>query len=314
MQSHLFQTGQTEMHGSLVALNSMQGRLRDSRASGLVEVRVGPKRQIMIVYANGVQTGSYLLENETSKPFHIAELTALWGGAPFSVSMVTLPDRAGRAVWLIVESQKRDEFEIHSTVEWKKRLEEWKDEEFSGAVEIASKSLQGFAAIHKGNLMDSESVFFNGQSFENSLPPDFDTQETWKVTKYSPLNTSNSWKSLTLRSSAARWVASALARFESIAGAKFLQVVDREMTSLIDPWNWKISVEGTSIADEHFFSTAEATAHAYRALLMGLGAQMGFVIGNVLTQRILNEIFNELDREQRAALEIYRLIPAAFSN
>ena len=105
-----------------------------------------------------------------------------------------------------------------------------------------------------------------------------------------------------------------MARFETIAGAKFLQVVDRELGTLIGPWNWKISVDGTSIADEHFFATAEATAHAYRALLMGMGAQMGFVIGNVLTQRILNEIFNELDREQRAALEAYRLIPAAFSN
>lgn len=314
MQSHLFQTGQTELHGSLVALNSMQGRLRESHASGLVEVRVGPTRQIMIVYANGVQTGSYLLENETSKPFHLAELTTLWGGAPFSVSMVTLPDRAGRAIWLIVESQKHEEIEIQNTVEWAKRLEEWKAEEFSGAIEIASKSLQGFAVIHNGNVLDSESVFFNGQGFENALPPQLDTRETWKVTKYSPLKTSNSWKSLALRSSAARWVASALARFETIAGAKFLQVVDREMKLLIEPWQWKIAVDGVSIADEHFFATAEATAHAYRALLMGLGAQMGFVIGNVLTQRILNEIFNELDREQRAALETYRLIPAAFSN
>lgn len=314
MQSHLFQTGQTELHGSLVALNSMQGRLRESHASGLVEVRVGPTRQIMVVYANGIQSGSYLLENETSKPFHLSELTTLWGGAPFSVSMVTLPDRAGRAVWLIVESQKRDELEIHNTVEWTKCLEAWKAEEFSGVIEIASKSLQGFTAVHKGDLLEAETVFFNGQSFENSLPPQFDTRETWKVTKYLPQKTSNSWKSLAIRLSATRWAANALARFETIAGAKFLQVVDREMRSLIEPWRWKIGVDGTSVADEHFFATAEATAHAYRALLMGLGAQMGFVIGNVLTQRILNEIFGELDREHRATLEAYRLIPAAFSS
>ena len=302
------------MHGSLVALNSMQSRLRDQRASGLVEVRVGPTRQIMIVYANGVQTGSYLLENETSKPFNLAELTTLWGGAPFSVSMVTLPDRAGRAVWLVIESQKREEFEIHSKVEWMSHLEAWKSEGYSGAVEIASKSRQGFAAIHQGNLLEMESIFFNGQGFEPSLPSEFDTREPWKVTTYAPSRTSNSWKCLTLRSSATYWVANALTRFASIAGTKFLQVVEKEIASLIEPWKWKIAVERNTVADEHFFATAEATAHAYRALLMGLGAQMGFVVGNVLTQRILNEIYSEMDREQRAALDAYRLIPAAFSN
>ena len=46
---------------------------------------------------------------------------------------------------------------------------------------------------------------------------------------------------------------------------------------------------------------------------MGMGTQMSFVIGNNLTQRILTEIFEELDREERIALESKRLIPAAFS-
>lgn len=314
MQSHLFQTGQTELHGSLVALNSMQARLRDGRVSGLVEVRVGPTRQILIVYANGAQTGSYLLENETSRPFHLAELSALWGGAPFSVSMVTLPDRAGRAVWLIVESQKREEFEIHSTAEWKSLLEAWKAEGFIGAVEIASKSLQGFAAIQKGILMDTESVYFNGQGFENSLPPEFDTQETWKVTSYAPTQTSKSWKCLALRSSAAHWARGILNRYESLAGQRFLQVTSKEIGILLEPWQWKINLDQGRIIDEHFFASTEATAHAYRALFMGMGTQMNFVIGGSLTLRIMTEIFEELEKEQRAVLEAHRIIPAAFSS
>ncbi|MBI5932724.1 MAG: hypothetical protein HY867_03365 [Chloroflexi bacterium] len=314
MQSHLFQTGQTELHGSLVALNSMQARLREAHASGLVEVRINPTRQIMIVYANGALTGSYLLENETSRPFHVAELTTLWGGAPFSVSMVPLPDRAGRAIWLVVESQKREEFEIHSTVEWTKRLEAWKEEGFSGAVEIASKSLQGFAAIHNGNLLDAESVFFNGQMFENSLPPEFDTQETWKVTSYSPSQTSHSWKCLALRSSAAPWAEGILNRYESLAGQRFLQVTSKEVGILLEPWQWKINLDQGRITDKHFFASTEATAHAYRALFMALGTQMNFVIGGSLTLRIMTEIFEELEKKQRSVLEAHRLIPAAFSN
>ena len=314
MERHLFQTGQTELHGSLVALNSMQARMRENHASGLIEVRVGASRQIMVVYANGAQAGIYLLENDRSRPFHLAELSTLWGGAPFSVSMVNLPDRAGRAIWMIAESQRRDEFEIHSTAEWNARLEEWKQEKFNGAVEVTSKSLQGFIVLKNGLAADTESVFFNGQGFENQLPPEFDTVETWKVSSYVPPSAVGSWQCFLLRSSAAQWMGAILSRFGSIAGAKFLGVVEKEIESLIQPWRWRISVSGAAVADEHFFPSAESAAHAYRALLMGMGAQMGFVIGSAMTQRILSENFDELIPQERAVLEAYRLIPAAFTH
>jgi hypothetical protein len=83
---------------------------------------------------------------------------------------------------------------------------------------------------------------------------------------------------------------------------------------LLQPWEWKINLNGDNVADEHFFASTEATAHAYRALFMGMGTQMNFVIGGPLTLRILSEIFQELKKEERAALEAHRLIPAAFSN
>jgi hypothetical protein len=37
---HLFLTGQTELHGSLVALNSMQAKLREQRSTGVIEIKV----------------------------------------------------------------------------------------------------------------------------------------------------------------------------------------------------------------------------------------------------------------------------------
>ena len=312
MERHLFLTGQTELHGSLVALNSMQARMRENHASGLIEVKVGTMRQIMLVYANGAQAGVYLLEEGRSRPFNLSELSALWGGAPFAVSTVGLPDRAGRAIWLIVESHKRDQMEIRGNEAWQKVLQELEKEGFSGAVEISSRLLQGFVVLRKGKVIDSETVFFNGQGFENRLPPNFDIQEHWQVTTYVPSST-GSWQCLSLRLGGAHWTRDTLSRFQAIAGEKFLHVVDREVSLLLEPLKWNISVNGVQVADEHFFATAESTAHAYRALMMGLGAQMGFVIGNTLTQRILTEIFEEMDREERAALEAYRLIPAAFT-
>jgi hypothetical protein len=54
-------------------------------------------------------------------------------------------------------------------------------------------------------------------------------------------------------------------------------------------------------------------AHAYRSLFMTMGAQMNFVIGNTLTQKLLTETFQQVHPDERAVLQSQRLVPAAFS-
>ncbi|HSQ38782.1 MAG TPA: hypothetical protein VLM78_01370 [Anaerolineales bacterium] len=314
MERHLFLTGQTELHGSLVALNSMQARLRENQETGLIEVKVGTTRQIVLAYANGTQVGVYLLENGQSRPFNLAEISTLWGGAPFSVCSVPLPDRAGRAIWLILESHKREQLEIHGEEAWIEQLKLWEQEKFDGAVEITSKNSQGFAVLQKGHLIADEAMFFNGQRFENELPPGIGAYGNWQLITYAAMPLSGAWKCLNLRGSAICWAKGTLNRYQSIAGQRFLQVTSREIGMLIQPWQWKINLSGETVSDEHFFAGTEAAAHAYRALFMGMGTQMSFVIGGSLTLRILTEIFEELEKDQRAALEAHRLIPAAFSN
>lgn len=314
MERHLFLTGQTELHGSLVALNSMQSKMREHHATGLIEVKVGAARQIVLAYANGTQAGVYLLENGQSRHFNLAELSTLWGGAPFSVCSVSLPDRAGRAIWLILESRKQEQVEVRGEEAWLGQLKLWEQEKFNGAVEVTSKNCQGFAVLQKGQFVHDETVFFNGQGFENKLPPSIGAYGDWQVITYEAAPPSIAWKCLNLRASAIHWAEGTLNRYESIAGQRFLQVTSREIASLLEPWQWKINLDKDHVADEHFFASAEAAAHAYRALFMGMGTQMNFVIGGSLTLRILTEIYEELEKEQRAALEAHRLIPAAFSN
>ncbi len=313
MERHLFLTGQTELHGSLVALNSMQARMREQRATGLIEVKVGASRQALAVYANGAQTGVYLLENGTSHPFNLAELSMLWGGAPFSVSSVSLPDRAGRAVWLILDSRPREQVEVRDEAGWEDLMTRLREERFNGAVELTSKTIQGFLVLQMGIPMETETVFFNGQGFEYALLPAIGTHGNWLAATYAASPLSSAWQCLNLRECVTCWACGALERYREIAGQKFLQVTVREIQQAIQPWEWKIEIAGTTVADDHFFAGAEAAAHAYRALFMSMGAQMNFVIGGTMTQRILNEVFNELDQDQRAALGAHRLVPAAFS-
>lgn len=313
MERHLFLTGKTELHGSLVALNSMQLRLRESRTTGLIEVKVGTARRVVLIYANGSQAGVYLLEDGQSRPFNLIELSALWGGAPFSVSSVELPDRAGRAVWLILESHRRERLEIGDPEAWGRLLTRWEAENFSGAVELVSRTIQGFIVLQRGKPLAGETVFFNGQDFEHMPPPQIGAHGNWQVVIYAPSPTSAAWRCLNLRESATAWARRVIDRYGEMSGRKFLQVTLREISQAIQPWEWKIAIHETIITDDHFFAGIESAAHAYRALFMSIGAQMSFVVGPSLTQRILTETFDELTHDQRAALSVHRLIPAAFS-
>ena len=89
--------------------------------------------------------------------------------------------------------------------------------------------------------------------------------------------------------------------------------MDRELNRQILPWRWNISLDESVMADAHFFSSIGDATHAYRALFMAMGAQMNFVIGSMLTQKLLNESFERIHPDERAALRSERLIPAAFS-
>ena len=89
--------------------------------------------------------------------------------------------------------------------------------------------------------------------------------------------------------------------------------MDRELNRQILPWQWNISLNENVMADAHFFPSLGEATHAYRALFMAMGAQMNFVIGNMLTQKLLNETFEQIHPDERAVLRSERLIPAAFS-
>jgi len=306
------QIGETELHGSQATLNFLQARLREEQSSGLIEALVNAGRQIVLVFANGAQVGAYLREDGLTRPFHLDELSALWGGAPFPLRLVPLPDKAGRAAWLALESRRQAPLEVRGGEAWVEALKRWNAEKFDGVVEVASEACQGFALIRNGGLIASESAVFDGERFSSSLAEKIGGG--WKATPYTPNPLTKSCQALILRLGAVRWVNGLLERFQGIAGTKFLQVVDKEIRMLIQPWKWRILLNDAAISDEHFFAGPEAAAQAYRTIFMGLGAHAGFVIGNTLTQRILAEAFEELEQAERAALESKRLVPAAFSD
>jgi hypothetical protein len=92
-----------------------------------------------------------------------------------------------------------------------------------------------------------------------------------------------------------------------------IRMTEKDIEDVTQPWGWKLFIKSSAFRDEHFFSYAQTASQAYRAVFMELGNQMGQVVGNTLTLRILSETFETLNKNSRTALELHRLIPVAFS-
>ncbi len=312
MQRLFNQIGETEPNGSPEFLIHQQTRLRDKKACGFIELELSEARQAILLYAHGSLAGAYLVENGESRPIHLANLDGIWNGSPISIRVASVSDLAGRVAWLALESSSRDKLQVQNEADLEREIQQ-SAEYFLGLIELASEEGHGFAVIRKGEYLPLESALLDPQGSEKGFLAAFGASQHWVSAVYEVPSSANAYACFALRQGALRWSNAVLTRFQNLSGAKFLRALTQVLETIIEPWQWNIFVNESTLTDAHFFPNSEATAHAYRAIFMTIGAQMGFVIGNLLARRILGEMFAQLPREERAALESHRLIPAAFS-
>lgn len=308
------QLGKIELEGSSAFLDAQQGYLRENNICGFIEIQVSKTTQVILLFAQGVLAGAYLLEDDNSKPFQLMNLSTVWDGKPTPIRTVEFPQIVGRMIWLALESQISGGLEAAGGQELEKRLNIWKSEQFSGTVEVISEKIQGIFYIHEGNVLNSESFFYNGQEFTNAAIDDL-TQETelLKIITHKAAPASQSQQCLMLRQGILYWGNGVLSRYQDLVGQKLIKMVQKDIEDITQPWSWNLFIENSTLRDEHFFSYAQTAAQAYRAVFMELGSQMDQVVGNALTLRILSETFEVLNKDTRTPLELHRLIPVAFS-
>jgi len=255
---------------------------------------------------------AYLLENGQSSSISLAEFLSL-NESTGHVRAIKMPDVAGRLVLLTLESQIKDKFAINNDETWAKQLNQWKQGKWSGLVEITSSNLHGFTLFWQGEPQKSDLIFSTSQGFVSSFPTLNSADSAWEITTYSYSISTQAYQVTVLRQGAMHWCNRILCRYQEMVGQKLLLMMDRELNRQIQPWHWNISLDENDMLDTHFFPYLMDAAHAYRALFMAMGAQMNFVIGNNLTQRLLSETFEQVASDERVALQSQRLIPAAFS-
>jgi len=307
-----YQLGNTEIEGSSAFLDAQQVYLRENKTCGFIEIQVNETTQVVLLFAQGVLAGTYLLEGEDSKTFQLINLSTVWNGKPTPIRTVEFPQIVGRTMWLALESQISGRMEAAGRREFEQQLSAWKSDKFSGAIEIFAERAQGIFYIYEGNELDCEISIYNGREFEHTFAhlPD---GETLKLIVHKSSPASQSQQCLILRQGVLRWSNGILNRYQELVGQKMLRMAQKDLDDLTQLWGWNLFIENSALQDKHFFSYAQTAAQAYRAILMEVGSQMDQVVGSALTLRILNDAFEALNKDLRSALELHRLIPAAFS-
>lgn len=303
--------GDVELAGSSAFLDSQQVYLRENKTCGFIEIQVNKTTQVILLFTQGILAGAYLLEGDNSKPFQLINLSAVWDGKPTPIRTVEFPQTVGRMLWLALESQVSAKLQITGKENFEKQISQWTSDQFSGAVEIITEKTQGMFYIHAGVALTCESFFYDGQKFETICQ--IGNADALKIIVHKNSPASQAYQCLMLRQGIQRWGDGVLNRYQELVGQKMIKLAQKDIEQIAQPWGWNLFIENSTLRDEHFFSYAQTAAQAYRAIFMELGSQMDQLVGNALTRRVLSEPFEGLNKETRSALELHRLIPAAFS-
>jgi hypothetical protein len=292
---------------------SADGYFRSANVTGLIEQQFNDDQTVVRIFVSGAPCMAYALGKGENRSIPLAEFSIL-NNETSHLRAIKLPDVAGRLTWLALESQASNKYSIEGDSAWETQLNQWKQVQWNGLIEIAAKTIYGFALFWQGELQKTDIIFSTPQGFITDLPRMENADDSfWEITTYSHKPSAQAYQCASLRRGAIRWSHQILSRYREMVGQKLLQTMDRELNRQIRPWRWNILLDENDLLDVHFFPYLMDAAHAYRALFMAMGAQMNFVIGNNLTQRLLSETFGQIHPDERSILQSQRLIPAAFS-
>ncbi len=313
--THFFrQVSADQFTGSMAYLESQQTLFHSDQTSGMIKIQINQGECIILLYARGNTAGTYHLSGATCQPILLSEIHSFWTDSNASFTTLVLPDVAGRLIWLRLESQMQSQSQVRNMVEWDAWTNARKAEAQNGLVQIASEYFDGLVYLQAGEIVKSESIFSTDRGFQSNLPfSQYKQAVPCELILFSPPLYSHANQTFVLRRGVSDWTHLILDRYREMVGQKLLQIMIDQSNMSIEPWQWQVQLEGTSLWDQHFFPNLEAAVKAYRALLMSMGEQSSLMIGNGLSQRLVSETYDRLIQAEKDSLEKHRLIPAALA-
>jgi hypothetical protein len=215
---------------------------RGANATGLIEKQFNADRSAVLLLISGEPGMAYLLEEGQCSSISLAEFSTLNDGISHTRA-IKLPDVAGRLMLLALESQVKNRFTITNGEAWGKQINQWKQDQWNGLVEITSKNMQGLALFWHGEPQKSDLIFSMPQGFVSGFPTlSNEDDSVWDVTAYSHPASGQVYQCTVLRQGATDWCHKILDRYQQMVGQKLLQMMNRELNRQIQPWHWNIKL------------------------------------------------------------------------
>jgi hypothetical protein len=308
------QAQEDKFTGSPAYLESRQSAFRNDQASGLIEIQATAEDRIVLLYADGLLAGSYRLGAGARTRIPAHEALAGWDKPEALIRTVSLPDPAGRSLWLALESRMVGSQEVRDAADWTRFVESLGEKKLNALVEINSAQCDGFLHLQNGLIQPTETILSTPRGFLHSLaeakvylagPMDIRLLE--------PESASLPYQCALLRLIATRWGNHLLTRYLELVGQRLLQTLNGKLNSMLVPRQWNIQITNANIIDRHFFPKVEMAVQAYRALFTGMTEQIAEVIGGMLAQRLLTETYGQLEPEEVTLLESRTLTPVVFT-
>lgn len=288
--------------------------LRDAKKTGMIEKDFQTGGYAVMLFAGGVPASAFFQKDGIIQSLSHSEFSALSTNEACKVRIIDMPDLAGRLILLALESKRVFQSAIRDIDDWRNHGERWKQEGWTGLIEIKSAELYGMTLVWRGRLQNDDAIF----STPGGVIADASRFESfggfpWEISAYALDESDPAYQCALLRHAVINWMSTILARYREMVGNKLLGTMEQELNRQIRPWNWKIELGQAVMTDAHFFIFPQEAEVAYRALFMSTGMLMDIVIGSSLTQRLLKETFDQLHPDDINLLSSLRLIPAAFS-
>ncbi|KAF0108855.1 MAG: hypothetical protein FD146_741 [Anaerolineaceae bacterium] len=308
------QAQEDKFTGSPAYLESRQSAFRNDQASGLIEIQATAEDRIVLLYADGLLAGSYRLGPDARTRIPAREIASGWDKPEAPIRTVSLPDPAGRSLWLALESRTVGSQEVRDAAGWNRFIESSGENKLSALVEINSEQCDGFLHVQNGLIQPTETILSTPRGFLHSLA---EAQAylagPLNIRLLEPESASLPCQCALLRLSATRWGNRLLARYLELVGQRLLQTLNSKLNSMLVPWQWNIQLTNVNIIDRHFFPKVEMAVQAYRALFITMNEQIAEVIGGMLARRLLAETYSQLEPEEVMLLESRTLTPVVFA-
>ncbi len=293
-------------------VHSLISTYHERQRTGLIRLAYSAEKLLYLLFQRGSLLNAYLIDRANSRKVENWEEIVNSSSEAFA-RLVPLSSLAVEMCKLAVESQP-EKTETISAPDLRAELDgDWAQTTDLKLLHLAWSAAEGLLFL-RGGKSESRSLFFSPDRLvdETNISPSFSlwSEPQVRATFYAINLDAPAWQEYALRRAFAAICDEAIARYEEITGRAIVDSISRSIGLYASRREMEISITARRVVDHELFSTPQAAADTYRALLKLMLDQIGQVIGAKLSYSILSGITAGLRFDEFEMARVFSILPA----